>query len=148
MRRNEKFPVIRTMVEDNPDLSQKKIAQGLPLHRDIVRRLITEELNWRPVNFRWIPHILTTSQKSERVKISRKLFGQLNKSQVNGLVHVIAGDETWAYLVNPKSAIRVGTDVIRQLAPCSLPRKEIHVVSVFQPHRNCRYHHVTARRNV
>jgi plasmid maintenance system antidote protein VapI len=39
------LPVIRTMIEENSYLSQKKIAQTLSLHHNIVRRLITEELN-------------------------------------------------------------------------------------------------------
>jgi hypothetical protein len=51
-RRNKKLPVIRTMIEENPYLSQGKIAQTLALHRDTVKRLIIEELNLRPVNFK------------------------------------------------------------------------------------------------
>jgi hypothetical protein len=66
------------VIEENPDLLQKKIAQTLSLHRDIAKRLSTEELNLGRVNFKAVPHTLTTSQKWERVKISPKLFGRLN----------------------------------------------------------------------
>jgi hypothetical protein len=77
------------MIEENPYLSQKKIAQALFLCQDIVKRLITEDLTLRRINFKWVPHIITASQKLERVEISRKLFGQLNKLQVNDLARVI-----------------------------------------------------------
>jgi hypothetical protein len=69
------------MIEENSYLSQKKIARTLSLHRDIAKRLITEELNLRRVNFKWVPHPLTASQKRERVKISPKLFGKFNQPQ-------------------------------------------------------------------
>jgi hypothetical protein len=51
--------VIRTTIEENPYLSQKKIAQTLPLHHDIVKRLITEELRLPRANFKWITHTVT-----------------------------------------------------------------------------------------
>jgi hypothetical protein len=78
-RQNEKLPVIGTMIEENPYLSQKKIAQILPPCYDIVKRLITKDLNLHHVNFKSVPQALTVSRKLERVKISRKLFGQLNR---------------------------------------------------------------------
>jgi hypothetical protein len=62
------------------------------LDLDIVKRWTAEELKLRRVNFKWVLHTLTPSQKLETVRISRKLFG-LNKLQVNDLHHVITGDE-------------------------------------------------------
>jgi transposase len=46
-RRNGELPILRTMIEAHPYLLQKKIAQTLCLHHDIMERLITEELNFR-----------------------------------------------------------------------------------------------------
>jgi hypothetical protein len=64
-----------------------------------------EELNSRRVNFKWVPHTLTASQKLERVKISGRLVGQLNKLHLNDLDRVIAGDETWVKFENSRSAM-------------------------------------------
>jgi hypothetical protein len=61
-RRNEKLPVIRTMIEENQYLSQKEIAQALSLCHDIMKRLITEELNLQRVNFKRVLHTLAASQ--------------------------------------------------------------------------------------
>jgi hypothetical protein len=83
-----KSPIIRIIIEENPYLSQKKIAQTLFLQYDIVKRLITAELNLQQGNFKCVPHTITTSQKLERVRISRKLFTPL-KLQVNDLAYVI-----------------------------------------------------------
>jgi hypothetical protein len=68
-----------------------KIAQTLALYYDIVKILITEEFDLLQVNFKRAPHTFTVSQKLERVKISRKLFRQLNKFQVNNLARVTTG---------------------------------------------------------
>jgi hypothetical protein len=43
--------------------------------------------------------------------ISRKLFGQLNKLQVNDFAPVIMRDETWVCFENPRSVMLVGADV-------------------------------------
>jgi hypothetical protein len=92
-RRSEKLPVMKTMIEEKPYLSQRKIAQTLSLHHNIVKRLITEELNLRRVNFKKVPHTLTASHKLRRVTISWKLFRELTKLQVIDLTRVITGNE-------------------------------------------------------
>jgi hypothetical protein len=56
------------------------------------------------------PH---SQSKLEEIKISRKLFGQLNKLQGNNLAGVIAGDETSVYFENSRSAMWAGADVRR-----------------------------------
>jgi hypothetical protein len=116
----QKVRVIRTMIEGNPYLSQKKIAYTLSLHHDIVKRLIPEELNLRRVNFEWVPHTLTSSQNLERVKISRKPFEQLNKLQVNARARVIAANETWIDFEDPRSAMWIGVDIRRSTRPRQL----------------------------
>jgi hypothetical protein len=79
-----------------------------------------EELNMRQVNFKWVPHALIAGQKLERAMISQKLFGRINKLQVNGLARTITEDETWVYFENPRSAICVGADVRRPTRPKQL----------------------------
>jgi hypothetical protein len=85
------------MIEENLYFSQK-IGQTLSLHHDIVKKLITGDLDLRWVNLKWILQTLTTSQKLERVKISRKLFKQLNKLQINDLTRLIKGMKAGAIL--------------------------------------------------
>jgi hypothetical protein len=65
-----------------------------------MKRSITEELNLRRVNFKWVPHTLTVSQKLERATISPKLLEELNRLQVNDLARAIRGDETWVDFEN------------------------------------------------
>jgi uncharacterized protein YacL (UPF0231 family) len=95
------------MAEENPYQSQKKTAQTLSLHHNIVKRWITEELNLRRVKVRWVLHTLTASQKLERDKISRKLSGHLTQFQVTDLARIITGNETGVYFENTRSAIWV-----------------------------------------
>jgi hypothetical protein len=105
------------MVEENPYLSQKQIAQILSLCPDIVKRLIIEELNLRRVKIKWLLHTLTARQKLEMVKISRKLIAQRNKLQVNDLVGVITRNETSVSFENSRSGVWAGFDIRRPTRP-------------------------------
>jgi hypothetical protein len=49
------------MIEENPYISQKKIAQTLSLQHEAVKRL-TPELNLRWVNLKAVPYTFTASQ--------------------------------------------------------------------------------------
>jgi hypothetical protein len=114
-----------------------KIAQTWSLHHDIVKKLITEELNLQWVNINWIPYTFTTNPKLEGIKTSRKLFGQLNKPQVNDLARAVMGDETWVYFENLRSTIWVDTDVRRPIQlkwPIDVNGSCFGCAS---PHRNC-----------
>jgi radical SAM superfamily enzyme with C-terminal helix-hairpin-helix motif len=97
------------MIKANPHRLQIKTAQTLSLHDDMMKRLIIEELNLRRLNLKRVLHTLTTRQKLEKVKISQKLFGQLNKLSVNDLARVIMGNEIWVDCENTRSPIWVGS---------------------------------------
>jgi hypothetical protein len=105
----------------------------LSLHDEIVKRLITEELNLRLVNFNRVPHTLTASQKLERAKISRNLSGQFNKLQLTISPGVITGDEIWVYVENPRSAMWVGAGLRRSTQLKQLIGAKSLVLSVFHP---------------
>jgi hypothetical protein len=49
--------------------------------------------------------------------MSQKLFGQVNRLQVNNLPRGITGDETWVSFENPRSAMLVGAEVKHPVRP-------------------------------
>jgi hypothetical protein len=101
-----KLLVIKARIKERSFLSQEKIVQILSLHHDLVKRLITEELNMRRVDLKQVPDALTASPKLERVKISGKLFGQLNTLQVNDPARVIT-------VMKPVSTLKIRDPQLR-----------------------------------
>jgi hypothetical protein len=101
----------RTLIDDDPYLSQKKITPALALHHDIVKKLIIKELNFRRINFRWVPHTLTTSQNfNETLQAAEQKLSHRSRS----LHH---GNETWVSFENQRSAIWVTAEVRRPTRP-------------------------------
>jgi uncharacterized ferritin-like protein (DUF455 family) len=82
------------LLESKPYISQKTRSRRLNLHHDIVHEILTEELGLRKVNFKWIPHSLTESQKQEHIKISMELLPFLEEFSPQKLADVFTGNES------------------------------------------------------
>jgi histone-lysine N-methyltransferase SETMAR len=104
---------VRELIESEGYLSQKKIAHILGLHPNTVKHILCEDLKMRKVNFKWVPHSLSDSQKAARVQISQQLLDFLNSRSSRTLCNVYTGDETWVYLDNPRTSMWIGADVER-----------------------------------
>jgi len=104
---------IRDLIQENPFLSQKKICQILGIHHQTARRIIEEDLQFRRINFRWIPHSLDSSQKASRVRVAKELLQMLEQSSDQTRRNIFTGDETWIYLDNPRNSMWGGADVER-----------------------------------
>jgi hypothetical protein len=66
-RSTEHVDAICALLTNDPYLSQKRIAFILNIHQGIVKHILHEELSFRKVNFKWIPHLLDDDQKLERI---------------------------------------------------------------------------------
>jgi hypothetical protein len=90
--------------EENPCLSEKKIAQTVSLHHDIMKRLMTEKLNLRRVTSNGF---FTSSPPVKAVKSQdfAETFGAAQQLQVRDLVPVITGNKTWVCFESPRSAM-------------------------------------------
>jgi len=92
---------VSAMMEENPYISQKKLARAFSVDPATMRRILSEDLNLVRVNFRWIPHRLSPAQKEARVTKAAGLLQALSGSE-RDWCNTITGDETWVYLDNPR----------------------------------------------
>ena len=95
---------VRDTMEENTFISQKKLARALSVHPATIHRILVEDLNLIRVNYRWIPHTLSPTQKETRVTKAVGLLQELSECQ-RSWCNVITGDETWVYLDNPREFI-------------------------------------------
>jgi hypothetical protein len=96
---------VKQMMDDDRFCAQNRIAQRLTMHRDVVKRMLTQELGLRKRNFQWIALTLTTDQKVARVTISRQLLMFRVRCSEQQLCDIFRGDETWIYADNPRSSV-------------------------------------------
>jgi hypothetical protein len=56
-------------------------------------------------NLRWVPHILDSNQRAQRVELSSELLEVLTSQGRNKFHHAITGDELWFYFECPHAAV-------------------------------------------
>jgi len=98
-RTEENIAKIRQIVHENSRLTVRSIAEQVNIDREIVRKILTEDLDMRKVCAKMVPKELTKEQKQRRVTICHDLL----ERQDDILGHVITGDETWVYQYDPET---------------------------------------------
>jgi hypothetical protein len=58
---------------------------------------LTQSTSFVVKHLRWVPHILTATQKMERVTLSIDLLRQLRSIEHHGWQFIITLDESWFY---------------------------------------------------
>ena len=84
---------VRETMEENPFISQKKLARALSVRPATIHRILVEDLKLIRVNYRWIPHTLSPVQKETRISKAASLVLELTECQ-RSWCNVITGDET------------------------------------------------------
>jgi hypothetical protein len=95
------YNAIRSLLDENPYLSQKQIYSILSIHQTAVKHVLREDFLFRKVNFKWIPHLLDVDQKTERVRFSTELLQFQELKLECQLANVYTEDEIWIYGNNP-----------------------------------------------
>ena len=69
----QRIQIIKKILEDFPFSSLREIAQEGHIPKTIIYRIIRTDLRYVVNHLRWIPHILTCSQKVSRINLSKIL---------------------------------------------------------------------------
>ena len=73
----------------------------LHMHRESVRRILTEELNMRKVCAKMVPKVLSDEQKERRTELCCDLLERID-GEPSFLKSVITADETWIFTYDPE----------------------------------------------
>jgi hypothetical protein len=71
---------------------------------------LTESLEFKNRDFKWVPYILTEEPRRKRVDGARTLLGALEAQQRIGFRDTITGDESWIYLHISPNSIWIGAE--------------------------------------
>jgi histone-lysine N-methyltransferase SETMAR len=86
---------IKVLIDSDPFLSLRKIAEEVDSSKDTVRRILIAQLGLKKLHSRWIPHMLTGTQKKVRVERAREMLEILRVHEKTEFRDVITGDESW-----------------------------------------------------
>jgi histone-lysine N-methyltransferase SETMAR len=93
---------IRDLVLADPFLTIDEIAEEVGISHGSAHQILHDELGMRKLCSRWIPHLLSQSQKDERVETAQGLLNRFRAWGHRGVSEVVTGDETWIHYYEPK----------------------------------------------
>ena len=90
------------MVEQDAQLSVRDIASWTDISESSVQTILKKRLDLRKVCARWVPHLLTEKQKTQRLKCAREPFKTYKGCNSRVISNLLTGDETWVYMFVPQ----------------------------------------------
>ena len=90
------------MVEQDARLSVKDIASCTGISKGSVQTILKKRLELRKIYTRWVPHLLTEEQKTQRLKCARELLKTYKGYNSRVISNWLKGDETWVHMFEPQ----------------------------------------------
>ena len=84
------------------DWSVKDIASCTGISEGSVQTILKKRLDLRKVCARWVPHLLTEEQKTQRLKCARELLKTYKGCNSRVISNLLTGDETWVHMFEPQ----------------------------------------------
>ena len=93
---------VAKLLNDDKRYSCDENAHELDISDGSVHRILTERLQMRKIAAQWVPHMLSESEKHQRVNIARNLIKRYCEDGDEMLQRIVAIDETWIRLFEPE----------------------------------------------
>ena len=90
------------MVEQDARLSVKDIASCTGISEGSVQTILKKRLDLRKVCARWVPHLFTEEQKTQRLKCAQEFLKTYKVCNSRAISNLPTGDETWVHMFEPQ----------------------------------------------
>ena len=67
-----------------------------------MQTILKKPLDLRKVCARWVPHLLTKEQKTQRLQCARELLKTYKGCNSRVISNLLTGDETWVHMFEPQ----------------------------------------------
>ncbi len=91
------------LVMEDRRIKTREIAVAMGISKGSVQTILHEKLGLSKVCARWVPRMLSTVQRADRVDISRTNLDLINGDPEDFCLHVVTGDETWLHYYDPET---------------------------------------------
>ncbi|UYV67655.1 hypothetical protein LAZ67_5001500 [Cordylochernes scorpioides] len=92
---------VENLILEDRKISIFTIADNLNISYGTVHTIFNEQLQFRKICCRWIPHFLNLDQKLNRIRVSKALLKQYEEEGDHFLDQIVTGDESWCYHYDP-----------------------------------------------
>ena len=89
---------VMIVVEQNARLSVKDRASCTGISEGSVQTILKKRLDLIKVCARWVPHLLTQEQKTQRLKYAREFLKTHKGCNSRVISNLLTGDETWVHM--------------------------------------------------
>ena len=93
---------VKIVVEQDARLSVKDIASCTGISEGSVQTILKKRLDLRKVCAKWVPHLLTEEQKTQRLKCARELLKTYKSYNSWVISNLLTGGETWVHMFEPQ----------------------------------------------
>ena len=93
---------VKIVVEQDARLSVKDIASCTGISEGSVQIILKTRFDLRKVCARWVPHLLTEEQKTQRLKCARKRLKTYKGCNSRIISNLLTGHETWVHMFEPQ----------------------------------------------
>lgn len=97
---------IKVFVEQDRRVTVFQIAKEMGISTERVNYVLHKKLGLSKLSARWVPRLLTASQKAKRVACCRNLLQLWNEDPENFHTKIVTGDESWIHHYDPESKIQ------------------------------------------
>lgn len=94
------------LVRDDPRITYRDIENILGISSVSVHTILHEHLGTRKLCCRWIPRLLSETEKEARVDWCREMRLRFENGRSRRVSEIVTGDETWIYQYDPESKKR------------------------------------------
>jgi histone-lysine N-methyltransferase SETMAR len=99
----ENCVAVERLVMKDRRLKVDQIAETLGISHGSVETILHEKLGMSKVCARWVPRMLTSVQKADRMDASSELLGFYRSDPADFCARIVTGDETWLHHWDPES---------------------------------------------
>ena len=96
-------------------VSVKDIASCTGISEGSMQTILKKRLYLRKVCAKWVPHLLTEEQKTQRLKCAREFLNTYKGCNSRVISNLLTGDETWVHMFEPqrRAIISNGSEKIK-----------------------------------
>ena len=98
------LPRLTSLLKDcgRTGFSVKDIASCTGISEGSVQTNLKKRLDLRKICARWVLHLLTEEQKTQRLKCARELLKTYKGCNSRFISNLLTGDETWVHMFEPQ----------------------------------------------
>jgi histone-lysine N-methyltransferase SETMAR len=90
-------------VRENRNITVREIESTLGIGSSATTTILHDRLGLRKISSRWIPHLLTSEQKQQRIDWCHFMLSKFDKGRSTMVGNIVTGDETWVYTYDPET---------------------------------------------